>query len=135
MYRPKVNARAPAIGRLHSFHSPKNTPRRPLGQTNDPAAKNNGQSRGQLLVREPYTNLKIHSSWHFGIAGQAPYVVAALGVGVVDVETIVLRNGNGNITRPEALVTLFVSDTPKPISLEKLDALQTAWRLEFCDDI
>ena len=112
---PKV-AQSLVIGRLRNFHSPKNTPQHPLEQTNDPATKNNGQSRGQPLARAQFTNLKIHLSRHFGIARQAPDAVA-LGIGVVDVETVVLRNA------------------PKPVSLEKLDGLQTMGRLQLCNYI
>ena len=122
------------IGCLHNFHSPKNTPRHPLEQTNDPATKNNGHSRGQQLARAQFTNLKIHLSRHFGIARQAPDAVA-LGIGVVDVETVVLRNGYGSITRPVTIVPLGVSNAPKPVSLEKLDGLQTMGRLQLCNDI
>lgn len=74
-------------------------------------------------MRAQATNLKIHISGNFSIARHAPDVVAALCVGVVDVETIVLRNGNGNITRPETTVLLSVSHAPKPVSLQKIDGL------------
>ena len=120
--------------RLRNFHSPQNTPQHPLEQTNDPATKNNGQSRGQPLARAQFTNLKIHLSRHFGIARQAPDAVA-LSIGVVDVETVVLRNGYGSITRPETIVPLHVSNALIPVSLEKLDCFQTAGRLQFCNDI
>ena len=94
-----------------------------------------GMSLGQQHGRAQHTNLKIHVSGHFGIARQAPDAAAGLGIGVVDVETVVLRNGYGSITRPETIVPLHVSNALIPVSLEKLDCFQTAGRLQFCNDI
>ena len=94
-----------------------------------------GISRGQPHARVQHTNLKIHISGNFGVARQAPDATAALGIGVMDVETIVLRDGNGSITRPETIVPLGESNAPKPVSLEKLNGFQIAGRLQLCDDI
>jgi hypothetical protein len=121
--------------RLRNFHSPKNTPQHPLEQTNDPATKTNGDVSRATARARSHTNLKIHVSGHFGIARQAPDAAAGLGIGVVDVETVVLRNGYGSITRPETIVPLHVSNALKPVSLEKLDGFQTAGRLQLCNDI
>ena len=97
--------------------------------------KTMGMSLGQQHGRAQHTNLKIHVSGHIGIARQAPDAAAGLGIGVVDVETVVLRNGYGSITRPETIVPLHVSNALKPVSLEKLDGFQTAGRLQLCNDI